>query len=48
MLAGLRYLSATMTFTIVYVALALGVPLLTFAVCLLGQKMLFVPPREGE
>lgn len=46
--AGLRYLSATMTFTIVYVALALGIPAFTFGVCLLGQKMLFVPPREGE
>ena len=36
---GRVLLSGTMTFTIVYVALSLGVPLLTFALAVIGQRM---------
>jgi len=28
-----------MTFTIVYVAASIGIPLITFAVCVIGQKI---------
>lgn len=28
-----------MSFTVVYIALSLGIPALTFALCVLGQKL---------
>lgn len=32
-------LAAAMAFTIAYVAAALGIPLLTFAFCMVGEKL---------